>query len=111
MTKYNIECLNRAKELIDKDPSRHYTIQEMARLIGFSPSKLKTGFKQLFGMGLYKYLHEQRMQKGKYLLENTDKTLRDISHTLGYKYSNNFSTSFRKQYNKSPTEFRNNPDL
>lgn len=109
MTKYNIECLNRAKELIDKDPSRHYTIQEMARLIGFSTSKLKTGFKKLFGMGLYKYLHERRMEKGKYLLENTDKTLREISRTLGYKYYNNFSTSFKKQYNKTPSAFRNDP--
>ena len=106
ITKYDIECLNRAKDLIHKDPSRHYTINEMAKLIGFSPSKLKTGFKKLFGMGLYKYLHEQRMQKGKYLLENTEKTLKEISRTLGYKYPNNFSTSFKRQFSKSPTAFR-----
>jgi AraC family transcriptional activator of pyochelin receptor len=107
ITKYDIECLNDAKEMIHKDPSKHYTIPEIARKIGFSPSKLKTGFKKLCGMGLYKYLHLQRMEKGKYLLENTEKTLKEISRKLGYKYVNNFSTAVRKQFGKSPSEIRN----
>ncbi len=110
LTKYDKECFDNAKELIHKDPSRHYTIEEIAKYVGFSTSKLKTGFKKLFGMGLYKYLHRERMEKGKYLLENTEKNLKEISHSLGYKYSNNFSTSFKKQFGISPSAQRNNSE-
>lgn len=104
---YDIECLNRAKQMIHNDPSRHFTILEIAKHVGFSSSKLKTGFKQLFGMGLYKYLQETRMEKGKYLLENSEKTLKEISRTLGYKYKENFSTSFKKRFGKPPAAWRN----
>lgn len=105
--KYDIECLNRAKGLIDKDLTRHYPIADIANQVGFSESKLKTGFKKLFGKGLYKYRFEQRMEKGKYLLENTEKTLKEISRLLGYKYKENFSTSFKKYFSKPPAEWRN----
>ena len=105
-TRYDIECLNKAKELIHKDPAKHYTIPEIARHVALSPTKLKSGFKKLFGMGLYKYLQQQRMEKGKYLLENSEKTLKDISRSLGYKYSNNFSTSFKKQFGMPPEAWR-----
>ncbi|MDB5198738.1 MAG: hypothetical protein JWO92_701 [Chitinophagaceae bacterium] len=47
-------------------------------------------------MGLYKYLHQERMEKGKYLLENTEKTLKEISSLLGYKYKENFNAPFKK---------------
>lgn len=106
MTKYDKECLEKARELIDKDPSRHYTISEIALHINFSPSKLKTGFKTIYGTGLYQYLRKKRMERGKYLLENSEKTLKEISRLLGYKYSNNFSTSFKKDFGKAPGEWR-----
>jgi len=106
-TKYDIECLQKARQLIHKNPARHYTIPEIAKHVAFSSSKLKKGFKKLFGMGLYKYLQYERLEKGKYLLENTEKTLKEISRTLGYKYENNFSTSFKKKFGKSPGAWRN----
>lgn len=107
-TRYDIECINRARELIHTDPAKHYTIPEISRHVALSPTKLKSGFKKLFGMGLYKYLQQQRMEKGKYLLENSEKTLKDISRSLGYKYKNNFSTSFKKRFGMPPAAWRNN---
>ncbi|HEX8334923.1 MAG TPA: AraC family transcriptional regulator [Segetibacter sp.] len=106
LTKYDIECLNNAKGLIDKDPSQHYTIPEISRHVGLSPTKLKSGFKTLYGMGIYKYLQQQRLEKGRYLLENSEKTLKEISRSLGYKYKNNFSTSFRKKFGIPPGEWK-----
>ena len=105
-TKYDIECLHKARQLIHIDPSKHHTIPEIARNVAMSPTKLKNGFKALFGMGLYKYLQQQRMEKGKYLLENTEKTLKDISRSLGFRYSNNFSTSFKKHFGMPPETWR-----
>lgn len=107
MTKYDLECLNRAKELMDKDLSKHFTIPEIAKHVNFSTTKLKTAFKKQFGMGLYKYHQEQRLEKGKSLLETSEKTLKEISRILGYKYRENFNTSFKKKFGKPPGSWRN----
>jgi len=102
LTPYDIECINNAKNLIDADMSRHHTINEIAAQAGTSSTKLKKGFKEINGLGLYHYLHEQRMQKGIYLLENTHKTLKQISHILGYRYTCNFITAFKKRFGRTP---------
>jgi AraC-like DNA-binding protein len=104
---YDLECLERAKNLIDADVSRHYPVSEIAAHAGMSGTKLKEGFKLLFGKSLFRYLKDQRLEKGKYLVENTDKTLREISRGLGYKHECNFITAFKKEFGKSPGMWRN----
>lgn len=104
----DIEHLNEVKELIDKDVSRHYTIFEIARLIGISESRLTRGFKLLHKMGLFEYLENARLEKGKHLIENTDKSLKAISNLLGYKYRNSFSLAFKKRYGTDPRSWRKN---
>ncbi|MDB5199267.1 MAG: helix-turn-helix protein [Chitinophagaceae bacterium] len=104
----DIEHLNEARELIDKDVSRHYTILDIARQVGLSASRLTRGFKILHQMGLFKYLEKARLKKGKYLIENTDKSLKEISNSLGYKYRNSFSLAFKKKFGIDPRSWRKN---
>ena len=106
LTDIDIEHLNEAKKLIDKDVSRHYTILEIARQIGFSESKLTRGFKILYNMGLFEYLENVRLEKGRALIENTDKSLKEISKSLGYKYRNSFSLAFKKKFGITPRSWR-----
>lgn len=106
LNQYDIECIKKAKTFIDKDITKHYTIGEIAIYAGINTTKLRAGFKKLFDTGLYRYLKEQRMSKGKYLLENTDQSLAVISGALGYKHTCNFITAFRKKYEKTPRAWR-----
>ena len=104
----DIEHLKEAKELIDKDVSRHHTIYEIARQVGLSESRLTRGFKILHKMGLFEYLENARLEKGKFMIENTDKSLKDISKYLGYKYRNSFSLAFKKRFGQDPRSWRKN---
>jgi AraC-like DNA-binding protein len=106
LRKYDMDCLRMAKDLIDKNPARHYTIPEIARHVGMGETKLKTAFKNVYGTGMYKYLHRERMEKAKTLISNSEKSLKEISSILGFKYQNNFSTSFKKQFGVSPDAWR-----
>ena len=103
----DIEHLNEARKLIDRDMAKHYTILEIARHVGLSESRLTRGFKFLHKMGLFEYLEKARLEKGKYMLENTNKTLKDISTSLGYKYGNNFNNAFKKRFGKPPMTWKN----
>ncbi len=107
LTRYDIECLHVAKELILKDITRHYTIQEIAEHARVSPTKLKSGFKKIFGVGLFEYLEIERLEKSKEMMADQDKSLKLISKALGFKYQNNFSKAFKKRYGMSPASWRN----
>lgn len=111
LTDIDIEHLNEARALIEKDISRHYTILEIARQVGLSESKLTRGFKILYKKGLFEFLENARLEKGKYMIENTDRSLKEISKTLGYKYRNSFSAAFKKRFGDDPRSWRKNlPD-
>ena len=107
LSEYDIECIRKAKTFIDEDKATHHVIPEIAAHTGISRTKLKAAFKQLYGMGLYKYLTHQRLQKGKYLIENTRLTLKQISHAMGYNYVNNFSAAFKKRFGKTARQWQN----
>jgi AraC-like DNA-binding protein len=103
---YDIECIQKAKEFIDADLTSHHSIQEIAAYSSMSATKLKQHFKQTYGKGLFHYLKDQRLEKGKYLTENTDQTLYEISRSLGYRHVCNFITGFKKKFGKTPGIWR-----
>jgi AraC family transcriptional activator of pyochelin receptor len=109
LSSYDIECIKKAKNFIDSDMSRHHTIAEIASHTGISPTKLKKDFKELFGSGLYHYLKETRMDKALYLIEQTEKPLKQISRMLGYRHLTSFITAFKKKYGNPPFHWRNDP--
>jgi AraC family transcriptional regulator, transcriptional activator of the genes for pyochelin and ferripyochelin receptors len=101
-----MECLQAAKRLIEKDLSAHYTIQEIATHINLSDTKLKKGFKKAFGFNIFEYLEMQRLEKAKEMIEHEEKSLKQISSAVGFKYTNNFSIAFKKRYGISPGSWR-----
>jgi AraC-like DNA-binding protein len=103
---YDIECIQRAKDFIDADVTSHHSIEEIAAYSSMSGTKLKQRFKQLYGVGLFHYLKDQRLEKEKHLIEKTDKTLYEISRGLGYRHVCNFITAFKKKFGKSPGMWR-----
>ena len=107
-SQYDIECINNAKKFIDADITSHHTIPEIVTHAGISSTKLKAGFKKIFHTSIYQYYHEQKMQKALHLLENTDKSVKQISMHLGYRYPVNFTYAFKKRFGKSPSRWNRN---
>jgi len=47
------------------------------------------------------------MEKAKELLEQTDKSIKEIARFTGYKNISSFSVAFKKAYKQSPSKWRN----
>lgn len=110
LTPYDIECLHAAQKMILGDAARHYTVQQIAAASTLSPTKLKKGFKMVFGTGLFEYLETARFQKSKEMMADPNKSLKQISKAMGYKHQNNYSRAFKKRYGITPGAWRKTLD-
>ena len=102
----DIDGVQQAKRIIDADISRHFTIEDIARQVALGKTKLKYGFRLLYGKGLYTYLREARMQKAMELVMETHKTFKAIAKACGFKHYNNFIAAFTKFHGTTPGNAR-----
>ena len=103
---YDIECIQKAKEIIITDLSDHYNIELLATMVNLGKTKLKAGFQLCYGMGLYRFLKKERMKKASELLVETDRTIKQIAHSIGFKHASNFTKAFGTYHGLTPGNYR-----
>ena len=82
-----------------KVPPSH---EELAHLTGLNPFKLKSGFKELFGMTLFDYLRSQRMETAKRCLAERAMNVKETAWEVGYTNVSHFIRAYKKQYGIKP---------
>jgi AraC-like DNA-binding protein len=71
----DIAAIYQADTIISSNLHQHFTIEKLSRMTGTNQFKLKKGFKDIFGMGVFHRLLFRRMEHAKVLLETTDKSI------------------------------------
>lgn len=104
----DVEKIYAAGNLIADNTSEHYTITRLARKVNLNEFKLKSGFKQIFGVGPFTYLNELRMKKTQELIMNTNKPLKEIASLAGYSSTTAFVTAFKKYFGTTAGSLRKN---
>ncbi len=89
-------------EILENDLSEAPTISELAKTLSWNETQLMRVFRQAVGTTVHNYLHRARMEKACDLLANTEMTITQISMSVGYEYSSNFTTAFRKYFGVTP---------
>lgn len=108
LSEYDIDCLYRAKEIIDSNPvDKPVILDELRQKVALNEFKLKNGFKQLFGYSPYDYYLELRMKEAKrLLLEEKSESITNIAYLIGYKNVVNFNILFKQRFGVTPGYFR-----
>ncbi len=111
LTTRDMDCIRFAAHLIQAHISHPLTIEEIAKKVGINQTKLKLGFKQVFGTTVFGYLQELRMnQAQKYVMDTRD-TIEEISLKCGYLNTSNFSNAFKKHFGHAPSTLRQKKEL
>jgi AraC family transcriptional regulator, transcriptional activator of the genes for pyochelin and ferripyochelin receptors len=100
------EKLFRAKAIVSANYSKPPTLAELSKLIGLNSNKLKKNFKELFGIPVYKYIHEERLNKAYELLCHNEKTVQEAAWEVGYESLSSFSNAFQKKFGTRPNEVK-----
>ncbi|OBZ18622.1 hypothetical protein A8L34_03370 [Bacillus sp. FJAT-27264] len=101
----DLEKLHLARQTIIHHLEKPLSILELSQSVGLSTTKLKKGFRELFGLTVFDLVREQRMLKGAWLLESNQMKVCEAAVAVGYSNPSNFTAAFRKQYGCNPSEF------
>lgn len=82
------------------------SINRLAREAGVNEAKLMHLFKQQIGETIFNYLQRLKMEHAKHLLEKTEESITEIAFEVGYEYSSNFTTAFRRHFGVTPKTAR-----
>ncbi len=93
-------------EILENDLSTTHTINDLAKSLSWNETQLMRVFRQAAGTTVHNYQHRARMEKACELLANTELTITQIAMNVGYEYSSNFTTAFRKHFGVTPRQVR-----
>ena len=79
---------------------------ELIVKMGTHRNQLNDAFKTRYGITVFAWLHEKRMTLTQKLLKTTTLSILQVGDQVGYSYSNNFSTAFKREYQLSPRHYR-----
>jgi len=97
--------LARALRRFHADVARPWTVAELAREAGLSRSAFSARFSQNFGTPPMEYLIEWRMALAKDMLRRAAQPLETVAAAVGYQSASAFSTAFRRQVGRPPSQF------
>ncbi|QEN05290.1 AraC family transcriptional regulator [Thiospirochaeta perfilievii] len=90
---------------LNKNYNKSVDISVLAKNFNISYHHLCHLFKDYTNMSIIKYLSEIRIEKSLRYLEETSKSITEISALVGYEDSNYFSRVFKKIMHKTPREY------
>ncbi|WP_070000373.1 helix-turn-helix domain-containing protein [Cellulosilyticum sp. I15G10I2] len=91
---------------IHKNVFADISLECIAQEVGISPQYLSKIFKEETGMNFIDYVTGKRISYAKKLLDNKDKSIREIAIAVGYSDSSYFTRIFKKIVGLTPKEYR-----
>lgn len=94
------------REYIDEHYAMPLTRESVAQAFYISPNYLSHLFQKTGAIGFNEYLNHTRLEHAKTLLKGYDLKVKEVAHTCGFVDSNYFCRLFRKNTERSPSEYR-----
>lgn len=95
-----------ALSLLHTEPSRKWTVADLASRAAVSRSLLDERFRRVLGRSPIRYLTEWRMHLAEELLSTTDLGVVGVAHRVGYDSEEAFSRAFKRSHGQAPSHWR-----
>ena len=98
--------LRQVLDYIDAHLDQEIKLPNLARLLDMSQFHFSRLFKQSLGISPYQYLLQQRVERAKQLLKNTDRLITDIAFACGFNSHSHLSKQFKQLTGMTPKAYR-----
>lgn len=100
------EIIGKVKEYVIQHIDGELSLDSVAEKVYLSPRYLSKVFKEVTGTNFTDFITEQRMEKAKELLLNSDMSIEEISKKVGYNSSAYFIKKFKEFYGATPKNYK-----
>ncbi|MDH4109683.1 MAG: AraC family transcriptional regulator, partial [Gammaproteobacteria bacterium] len=100
------EKIRRARTILGMEYANPPPLPVLARHLGISETRLKSGFKSMNGTTVLQYCLHRRIEAAKVLLKENRHTISEIGTIVGYEDHSAFTRAFRRHCGHSPREWR-----
>lgn len=98
--------LQRVLDYIDAHLDQNIKLETLAQLLDMSQFHFSRLFKQSIGSSPYQYFIQQRVERAKQLLKQTDQSIVDIALDCGFNSHSHLSKQFRQFTGMTPKAYR-----
>lgn len=100
------ELAHHLRDHLLTDREGYVSLAELAAEHGMSVSHVQKLFKQTYGVPVYHYIKEYRLEQAAVALVQSEKAITQIAQEAGYDNASKFSESFKKRYGVTPSQYR-----
>lgn len=94
------------KEIIQQNLYTNLALSELAYLCGLSLATFKRKFTENYKESPAKYFLHKKLEQAEMLIQIKSKSISEIAYESGFETVSNFDKAFKRQYGKSPSEYR-----
>ena len=102
------ELIHHLRDHLLSDREGYVSLANLAAEHEISVSHLQKLFKQMYGVPVYHYIKEYRLEQAAVELVRGTKPVTQIAQSAGYDNASKFSECFRKRYGVTPSQYRTN---
>ncbi len=97
--------VHEARKILGTDIAVNISIEELSSRVKLNRTSLQKVFKQMYGMTIFEYRTQVRIQEAKNLILKDKYSITEIAGMVGYCNASKFSASFKKITGVNPSEF------
>ena len=101
----NIKKIRMAKDIIISRMIEPPSLNDLAAEVKISLKKLKEGFKQVYGVSVYVFLLDYKMQVSKRLLSSGSYNVNEVALKIGYSTATHFINAFKRKFGTTPKKY------
>lgn len=98
----DIERIHEARDILVRNMENPPFLLGLAKQVGINGTKLKRGFRQVFGTSVFGYLRSYRMEEARQLLADGKMSVTEVVFAIGYSSPSHFSRAFAKRFGLNP---------
>lgn len=99
-------AVQQARQMLELHHAEPWRLDDLGKLVGVSPNHLVQLFTREVGVSPHQYLVQQRIERAKELLRDTDVAITQLALDLGFSSSQHFAKIFKQKTKCSALEFR-----
>lgn len=103
---YVVDKIDEVKRFIDHNICERSTLEALAEKADISVKYFSKCFREKYGESPGTYIINKRIQYARFLLQETDKSVKEIAYLLGYSNPYAFSAQFKKFTGKTPSSLK-----